>query len=181
MQELFAKFPPDGKLSIPQKEGCTIAHFTWTANCDDKSTVNIPSTKEEINGKIEERVTFFGDLSNNAGKHGFAGAIGHPNVSTRKALQKMKSLSFKALGDGNEYFVKLRTTDDKEGCHFIYYFPTIKDEIISETISIPDDLIIEVWSDTEAEFIQKNIIFLEFHKHQPGQFYLKFWDIRLYQ
>jgi len=93
----------------------------------------------------------------------------------------MKSLSFKVIGDGNEYnacFVTVDTID--EGDHWLYTFPTLKDEIITVTVNIPD-LIRRNWSGKGVEFIQNNFLYFQIHAVNPGPYDLKFWDIRIFQ
>jgi len=111
----------------------------------------------------------------------YIGIYGIPDPPSLQAFQTMMSFSFKALGDGSRYTVRLPTYETREGDHYLYYFQTIKDEIISVKVNVPGDLIRLGWSGKEAEFIQESVMFFQIEIVNPGPFYLKFWDIKLYK
>ena len=112
--------------------------------------------------------------------HSFAGTYGRPNSETLQAIRTMKSFSFKALGDGNRYYFRLPTFETIEGDHWVILFQTIDGEVITVKGNVPDDLFRYGWSGKEAEFIQENIMFVQVQTLRPGDFNLKFWDLRFY-
>ena len=174
------------------KDGCLATFYGWVAINDLSSASNLIITTEIINGKKENCITIYGTMADDPdflmtdlGYHGwskpFSGVIGDPDNATNEILfNKMRAISFKALGDGNEYFIKLATQETYEGDHWLYIFPTVKGETITVTLNVPDDLVRVGWSGKDVEFIQKKIILLQFEAVRPGSFHLKFWDIRLY-
>jgi len=169
------------------------AGFTgWIPISDDISTINVLSVDEKINGKTENSVTISGNLHNYEEipftEYGFysnipfTGTYGTFDEPSLEAVKTMKSFSFKALGDGNRYFVRLPTLETIEGDHWLNVFPTVKDEIITVTVRVPEDLVRLGWSGKNVEFIQDNIFIFQVQVVDPEIPYrLKFWDIRFYR
>jgi len=179
----YQPFPKDGYLAT---------FDGWFAINDMSSICNFTISKEIIDGKTEDCITIYGTmvddpnfLMTDLGYYGwnkpFSGVCGDPDNATNAILfNKMRSISFKVLGDGNEYFIRLATHETNEGDHWLYIFPTVKGETITVTLNVPDDLVRVGWSGKNVEFIQKKIILFQFEAVRPGPFHLKFWDIRLY-
>jgi len=139
-------------------------------------------TNEKIDGREQECITITGNQIDGNDRIAYAGIYGMPDGPTLEALQKkMKSFSFKAIGDGNRYTVRLPTYETGAGDHFAYTFQTIKDEIIIVKVNVPDDLTQIVWNGNVKEFKQSSIMFFQIQIVDPGPFYLKFWDIKLYK
>ncbi|MDR0301760.1 MAG: CIA30 family protein, partial [Treponema sp.] len=69
--------------------------------------------------------SFFGNLYER--NVSYAGVVGVPDSDTLKAMRSMSSFSFKVLGDGNSYLVRLPTSDTVENDHFSKSFSTVKD------------------------------------------------------
>jgi DNA-binding CsgD family transcriptional regulator len=162
----------------------------WNAIADVNSTINLDITREKINGKNHECVTISGVLYDDEncemtplGYYGwgtpFAGTYGMPKNLTTKNLRSMKTISMKVMGDGNEYFLRLPTSETAEGDHWLLVFPTVKDEIITITAAVPGDFSRLGWSEKDVEFIQEHIMFLQIQAVRPGPYNLKFWDIRV--
>nr|AGS51734.1 hypothetical protein [uncultured bacterium contig00037] len=150
--------------------------INWYKIGDEYSTYNVKIEKEEIDGQLEECVTIFGTMSGY--EYAFAGATSCIFPSTLKDMWKMKMFSFKALGDGNKYITSFPTVETTEGNRFNYVFSTVKDQIITVNINIPDDLVRISNSEDKIKFVQKNIYQFNIHALNPGSYSLKFWDIR---
>jgi hypothetical protein len=166
------------------KKGKAPNIINWITYCDPKSTINLTRTKEIIDGRTEDCVTISGtmeEMNREARYLPWAGARCTTDDSTLNALRTMKSLSFKALGDGRDYYIRFPTFETMNGDHYVYVFPTMEDEVITVTVNIPGDLLQSGWSGKTFEFIQNNIINIQFETINSGPFNLKFWDIRLYK
>ena len=163
----------------------------WFALGDNASETIVTRRTEEINGAPKTTVTISGTL--NDSNVSVSGVYGRPNAETHQAKRSMKAISFFVLGDGNRYFIALPTQetttfahhdirnigrDEVFGDHWLYIFPTTAGEVSSITINIPDDLI-RVTDSEEIEFVQENILYLQIQPIDPGDYRLKFWDIRL--
>jgi DNA-binding CsgD family transcriptional regulator len=164
----------------------------WYAISDPNSTSRIFRADETIEGKIESCVTISGTLYNDeffpringcyAGKGmPYVGAFGRAYNESLAAIRTMRSLSFKVMGDGNRYYVRLPTFETIETDHWLYVFPTAKDEITSVHIAIPDDLFRLGWSGRDVKFVQGNVMFIEFQPVDPGDFNIKLWGVRFNQ
>jgi DNA-binding CsgD family transcriptional regulator len=164
--------------TIKKGEGKIGVFELWYAFCDDNSTIQMVRKDEEINRKIENVITLFGTMT---GAGDFtAGVYGKPDAETLAAMRTMKSFSFKFMGDGNKYNVRLPTFETIEGDHWIHIFETEKDKPESITLNVPDDFFRAGWSGNEVDFIQDNIMFIQVQPVDPGNFNLKFWDFKFY-
>jgi hypothetical protein len=100
----------------------------------------------------------------------------------KSTSSKVKSFSFKVLGDGNSYLVSLPTTDTrlKGGMnHYRKMFATKNSEISTVYVSI-DELVQSSYFGTPVPFITNNIEFFQIHAYSTIEFNLKFWDINFY-
>jgi len=150
----------------------------WVPFNDDNSAATIAAeTYEIIDGREQNCITITGRQS--ADSHSYTGIYGIPDGPTLQTMQKMKSFSFKVLGDGSRYTIRLPTFETREGDHFAYTFQTIKDEVITVTVNVPGDLTQIVWNGKVKEFVQDSVMFFQIQIVDPGPFNLKFWDIRL--
>jgi len=176
---LFEEFHGEAAAEIQWKDA-EIAVFTqWYPFNDDNSPRTIAAgTNEIINGRRQNCITITGKQSDAAG---YTGIFAMPDDATVQALRTMRSFSFKVMGDGSRYSARLPTFETISGDHFLYYFHTIKDQIMSIKVNVPGGLVQHGWSGIKAEFIQDNIMFFQFQTVDPGPFCLKFWDIRLHR
>ena len=164
--------------SKTQDDGYPVVFDKWHAIHDKKSTVLVQRKNEEINGKMEATVILSGmryDFIKS-----FSGAYGIPVAEDLNALRKFKSFSLQFIGDGNRYYIRFPTFETVEGDHWLFIFQTVKDEISSILVDVPDDLIRFGWSGNDAEFIIKNIMSVQIQPVDAGDYRLKFWDFRLF-
>jgi len=176
--ELFARFKPATDTGTAPNFAENFGFF-WFPICDKFSTSTIANTCEEINGETKECITMDGTMSNY--NYAYSGIAGNPNVSTMKTLKTMESFSFRAMGDGKSYTVRLKTVATLDGDHWLYIFPTVKDEIITVTVNVPDDFYRIGWNRKNVDFIQKDLLSIHIQTESPGPYHLKFWDITLNQ
>jgi len=138
-------------------------------------------TNEIIGGREQECITITGSQAEGNDRAAWTGIYGMPDGPTLEAMRSMKSFSFKVIGDGNRYTARLPTYETNDGDHFAYIFQTVKDEEITVKVNVPDDLTQIVWNGIEKEFKQGSVMFFQIQIIDPGPFYLKFWDIKLYK
>ncbi|MCL2766034.1 MAG: helix-turn-helix transcriptional regulator [Treponema sp.] len=158
------------------------AVFTrWIVNVDELgSYVNITEKVEFIEEHFFTTVTIEGKLSHK--NHAYAGTHAYPDPCAIEAMKKMKSFSFKVLGDGNSYAVMIPTTDTRlrgDNNHYRKTFTTKNGEIQIITVNI-DELFQSPYWGTPVPFIQSNTDFFQIHAHATRLFVLKFWDIKFY-
>jgi hypothetical protein len=91
----------------------------------------------------------------------------------------MESFSFKAEGDGSNYYLLLPTEDTGSQDHWLYPFNTVKDKIITIKVNVPKDLTRIGFSGKHVEFNQNNIKAFSFEAASSGSFNLKVWDIKI--
>jgi len=149
-------------------------------NGSEKTVATI--TNEIIDGREQECITITGKQADGNDRGVWTGIYGMPDGPTLEAFQKkMRSFSFKVIGDGNRYTARLPTYETNDGDHFAYEFQTIKDEVVTVKVNVPEDLTQIVWNGNVKEFKQNSIMFFQIQIIDPGPFYLKFWDIKLYK
>jgi len=196
--ETKRKLPPL-KILIPAAAVVILAvslvlYFQWKApiatafspwipfndnNGSEKTVAAI--TNEKIDGREQECITITGSQVEGNDRHAWTGIYGMPDGPTLEAMRSMRSFSFKVIGDGNRYTARLPTYETNDGDHFAYTFQTVKDEVITVKVNVPDDLTQIVWNDNVKEFKQGSVMFFQIQIVDPGPFYLKFWDIKLYK
>lgn len=150
----------------------------WITYNDDSSSSNLLiKIKTKENKKISTYI-----MSGSQGKKNgsYAGIYGFPDFDTAKAMKTMSMFSFNIKGDGNDYLARLPTTDTVDGDHYFKKFKTQKDKIITITVDVKNELTRWGWSGVPCEFIQENIMYLQFQAESKGPFNLEIWDIRLY-
>jgi len=149
----------------------------WYPTNDKYSKSEISKVNKEINGHTEECIMISGVMSGY--KYAFSGASSVPFSSVYKSLWTMKSISFKVLGDGNKYFISFPTNETPDGDRWLYEFTTVKDEVSTITVKIPEDLIRKNWSHKEVAFFTKDVTSIQIQAISFGGYDLLVWDIKL--
>jgi hypothetical protein len=112
---------------------------------------------------------------------GFAMVVGLPDYATSKAMKSMSMLSFKVLGDGSDYWIMLPTIETNiDYDHYFKLFSTQNGKTSTITVNMKNDLVQCSFNGIPREFIQDNIIGLQFHNFRKQSFNLMIWDINLY-
>jgi len=106
-----------------------------------------------------------------------------PDAATLEKLKTATGISFKVLGDGDRYKIKMLTSDVKDGGYFEYYFDTVKDAVL--TIVIPTGFFLKPsWTQQGPSRLNMNMVTdVGFETGRPGTagpFELKIWDVRLF-
>jgi hypothetical protein len=161
----------------------------WFAMGDEKGLSLVFRQPLDINGKEKSVVSISGTLETD--DITYHGVYGRPNPATLEVMKEMKSFSFTYRGDGNRYYISFPTTETIEyinpylgkdeiyGNHWLTILQTVKDEISTVTINIPDDLIWLGESSTHPPFILRNFNCLQVQPIDLGPYHLQWWDITL--
>jgi len=173
----------------PTDEGHPAVFNRWNTWTDKTgSSIDVTVTYDDsIEGEHFASYTMSGVLSGAEGWY-TAGIILYPVPLTLQAMKRIKSFSFKVLGDGQPYKVQIATTDTQLGehdtDHYKIMFPTIIGQI--STITINTDDLMQQGYGKQVPFIRDNIISMEFMiqrellAESSEPFHLKVWDIRIF-
>ena len=182
IRDLIAKYSAGpAAASGPMETGKPAVFTRWFENKDGiGSTVSITEQIEHIEGQYFPTITLAGKLSPVQGS--FAGTHALPDPSTLEDMRKMKSFSFKVLGDGNSYAVTIPTTDTRLKGEYNHYrkLITTKNGEISTIVINSDELAQVPYWGNPVPFIQGNIEFFQIHAYATGEFKLKIWCIRFF-
>jgi len=159
-----------------------VVNWEWLVNGDEDSggTSVITMTEGKEEGKTA--YTFKGNITN-AYEYGFVNVKLIPDEATLEHLKKAKGLSFKVIGDGDPYAVKIVTSDVKDYAYYEYRFDTVKDQPI--TVVVPIEYLMQPsWGKPVGSTVNTQLAqFVEYQTTRngnPGQFSFKLWDFKLY-
>jgi len=155
----------------------------WEVNGDEgakgSSTINM---KQETIQKMAG-YSFTGNITNKY-EYGFVNVKIYPDDdATLEKLKTCTGLSFKVIGDGEPYAVKIVTSDVKDSAYFEYRFDTVKNQPM--TIVVPVTYLMQPsWGKTIAASVNTSLAqFIEFQTTRngsPGPFAFKLYDVKLY-
>jgi len=126
--------------------------------------------------------SFTGAITNDY-EYGFVNVKLHPDDATLAQLKKAKAISFRILGDGDKYAVKITTSDVKDYAYFEYQFDTVDGQPM--TIIVPVNYLMQPsWGKVVSNSVNlDNAQFVEFQTTRngaPGPFAFKLWDFRVH-
>jgi len=157
--------------------------WTWTVNGDEdnKGTSTITMKEEEVQ-KGFPGYSFTGAITNKY-EYGFVNVKLTPDAATLDILKKCTGFSFKVMGDGDPYAVKIVTSDVKDYAYYEYRFDTVKDQPI--TVVVPIEFLMQPsWGKPVGASVNTQLAqFIEYQTTRngsPGPFALKLWDFKLY-
>jgi len=106
-----------------------------------------------------------------------------PDAATLEKLKTSTGISFKVLGDGDRYKIKMRSSDVTDGGDFEYFFDTVKGFAI--TVVVPNEFFLKPsWSNAGPNKLNmNNAVDVQFETGRPGTagpFEIKIWDVKLY-
>jgi len=157
--------------------------WTWAVNGDeDNGGTSTITMKEETISKGVTGYSFAGAITNKY-EYGFVNVKLIPDDATMNILKKCTGFSFKIQGDGDEYAVKITTSDVKDYAYYEYRFPTVKDQPI--TVVVPIEFLMQPsWGRAIGAKVNTELAqFIEFQTTRngnPGTFAFKLWDMKLY-
>ena len=155
--------------------------FTDAAN-QGTSRINLIEDVENIDGQVYMTYNISGEITSQY-EYGYAGWYAVPDEDTKALLKKIKTFSFKVLGDGQTYFVMLCTDDITDAAYYRQTFTTKKDQVTTVNVRVgglsqPDD-----WG-IKKRFNQDNATQIQWqttNNGKPGTFKLKIYDLKVYE
>jgi len=158
-------------------------NWAWTVNGDeDNGGTSTITMKEETIQKGVTGYSFSGAITN-AYEYGFVNVKLTPDAATLEKLKTCTGFSFKVLGDGETYAVKITTSDVQDYAYYEYRFDTVKDQPI--TVVVPVGFLMQPsWGKMIGTSVNTQLAqFIEFQTTRngsPGTFAFKLWDFKLY-
>jgi len=161
----------------------TATSWDWLVNGDKDNggTSTIAMTEGTQEGM--PAYSFKGNITNKY-EYGFVNVKLYPDPKTLDILKTITAFSFRILGDGDRYAVKITTSDVTDYAYYEYAFDTVEGQPI--TIVVPVDFLMQPsWGKTVGTSINLDKAqFIEFQTTRngsPGPYEFKLWDVRLYQ
>jgi len=156
--------------------------FKWSVYDDTanggSSVINMNSAMEKIGGKEVHVVTLTGKVTTKY-QYGFAGVAVDPDEATLQALKIGKGISFKTIGDGKQYRVRIETSDITDYDYYGKVFYAPKDSKPKEVVVPYSSLTQEGWG-AKKKFNPENIVKISFQTvGQPiSSFEFKIIDLK---
>jgi len=160
----------------------TATSWDWLVNGDKDnggtSTINMTEGTQEG----MPAYSFKGNITNKY-EYGFVNVKLYPDPKTLDILKTISAFSFRILGDGDRYAVKITTSDVTDYAYYEYAFDTIEGQPV--TIIVPVDFLMQPsWGKTVGTSVNlEKAQFIEFQTTRngsPGPYEFKLWDVRLY-
>jgi len=158
-------------------------NWEWRVNGDeDSGGSSTISMKEEVIQHGIVGYSFSGNITNKY-EYGFVNVKIVPDDAALEKLKKCTGFSFKILGDGDRYAVKILTSDVQDYAYYEYVFETVKDQPI--TVVVPIGYLMQPsWGKSIGMSINTSLAqMIEFQTTRngsPGPFSFKLWDVKLY-
>jgi len=157
-----------------------VSGWDWVVNGDGDNggTSTIEMTEGTAEGK--PAYSFSGSITNDY-QYGFVNVKCHPDIETLESLKAATAFSFRILGDGDRYAVKITTSDIEDYAYYEYPFDTIDGSPV--TVVVPIGYLVQPAWGTYKKFNQENAMFIEFQttrNGEPGPYTFKVWDLQLY-
>ena len=157
----------------------------WAAFTDDSnggdSTIELVEIEKD--GMTAYRLT---GIVTEEFVYGYTGWEIDPDVDTLEALKTAKGISFKVLGDGQDYIIKYRISDVQDHAHHEYRFETKAGEEL--TIEVPINFFHQpAWGADIGALGQRNmqnVTSISWQTHEswrPGPYDITLWDVKVMQ
>jgi hypothetical protein len=169
-------------FSCASSAPANVSSFDWIVNGDadngGKSTITM--TEETQEGV--PAYSFTGAITNDY-EYGFVNVKLYPDTATLDQLKQAKAISFRILGDGDKYAVKITTSDVTDYAYFEYAFDTVEGQPI--TVIVPVNYLMQPsWGKVVANSVNLDLAeFVEFQTTRngaPGPYAFKLWDFRVH-
>jgi hypothetical protein len=158
-------------------------NWTWSVNGDeDNGGSSTITMKQETVSKGVTGYSFSGAITNQY-EYGFVNVKLTPDAATLDKLKTATGLSFKVLGDGEPYAVKIITSDVQDYAYYEYRFDTVKGQPI--TVVVPVEFLMQPsWGKPVGTSVNTQLAqLIEYQTTRngnPGSFEFKLWDFKLY-
>jgi len=157
------------------------ASWEWTVNGDKDNggTSTITMADETLEGLPGH--AFKGNITKKY-EYGFVNVKLNPNDAMLAQLKKAKAISFRFLGNGEKFAVKINTSDVKDYAYFEYQFDTLDGQ--PQTVIVPvEHLMQPSWGKVVGNGIinLNNAQIVEFQWQGPaGAYAFKIWDFKVH-
>jgi hypothetical protein len=156
--------------------------WEWLVNGDEDNGGSSTITMMEETREGMPARGFKGYITNKY-QYGFVNVKILPDAKTLDILKTISAFSFKILGDGDRYAVKITTSDVKDYAYYEYAFDTVEGQPV--TIIVPIEYLMQPpWGRAIGMMVNlNNAQFIEFQTTRngsPGPFEFKLWDLKLY-
>ncbi|GBU26665.1 hypothetical protein R84B8_00175 [Treponema sp. R8-4-B8] len=160
----------------------TATSWDWLVNGDKDNGGTSTITMTEGTQEGMPAYSFKGNITNKY-EYGFVNVKLYPDPKTLDILKTISAFSFRILGDGDRYAVKITTSDVTDYAYYEYAFDTVEGQPV--TIIVPVEYLMQPsWGKTVGTSVNlANAQFIEFQTTRngsPGPFEFKLWDVRLY-
>ena len=160
----------------------------WESFDDDDNGGNSTITMEvtEKDGMTAYRFTgLVTDDSYDGYIWGYTGWQINVDGDSAEALKTAKGISFKVIGDGQDYLIKYRISNVRDHAHHEYRF-TAEDQ--ATTIEVPIEYFMQPsWGSSVGPLDERNMqnaFSLSWQTHEswrPGPYDITLWDVRIMQ
>jgi hypothetical protein len=114
-------------------------------------------------------------------EYGFVNVQLRPDDAMLGQLKQAKAISFRILGNGDKFAVKITTSDVKDYAYFEYQFETVDGQ--PQTVVVPIEYFMQPsWGQAVAASVNlANADFIEYQYQGPaGPYEFKLWDFRVH-
>jgi len=169
-----------GSTGGASASGGEINEWRVDTDKDNGGTSTITMTEETQEG-LPAR-SFTGNITNKY-QYGDVYAKLYPDDTMLEQLKKAKAISFRFLGDGDQFAVKIPTSDVKDYAYFEYRFDTVDGQ--PRTVIVPIEQFMQPsWGKQVAAMVNTNLAeWVEFqttHNGNPGPFAFKIWNFQVH-
>jgi hypothetical protein len=156
--------------------------WEWLVNGDEDNGGSSTITMTEETQEGLPAHSFKGNITNQY-EYGFVNVKLMPDEATLEQLKQAKAISFRVLGDGEPYAVKITTSDVSDYAYFEYRFDTVEGQPM--TIIVPVEYLMQPsWGKAVAPMVNTNLAqFVEYQTTRngaPGPYEFKLWDFRVH-
>jgi hypothetical protein len=157
-------------------------NWEWVPNDDHENGGSSTNAMTKVTQEGMPAYAFKGAITNKY-QYGFATVQVTPtDADTLEKLKACTGLSFRILGNGERYAVKIPTSDVKDYAYFEYVFDTVKG--IPITVVVPTKFLMQPsWGRSIGGLKMNNATFIEFQTTRngsPGPFEFTLWDLKLH-
>ncbi|MCL2126869.1 MAG: CIA30 family protein [Treponema sp.] len=156
------------------------ASWDWVVNGDEDNGGTSTITMTEGTEEGVPSYSFEGAITNEY-QYGFVNVKLYPDPDTLTMLQTATALSFRILGDGDRYTVKITTSNVEDYAYYEYTFDTVDGAPV--TVIVPVTYLMQPSWGQYKKFNQELAQFVEFQTTRngsPGPYSFKLWDFKLY-
>ncbi|MCL2229735.1 MAG: CIA30 family protein [Treponema sp.] len=172
-------------------KGAILATGEWMTFSDrssdgGSSTATLTTAEEEIGGRTVTTYTVVGNVTTQF-EYGFAGWGLDADGDTMNAYKTAKKLTFRIIGDGNNYSIKFKLSTVTDYAYHQYTFDTVAGQEM--LIEVPMQFFMQPsWASTPVRFNPALVTGVEWQTHESWRtdprnnpFRIKMWDFMIHR